>query len=148
MPTVNQNSSWKTTRVLVIAGILFLAGLLLGFIPEYRKASNLQDELHQRDQRITRLQSEEKLSSVRNLASLLYLEATRKNYGIASQHATSLFDHVRATMGETSDPALKGALEQVLKLRDAVTEKIAKGDPSVETLIREILDRLQQVTIP
>lgn len=148
MPTVNQNGSWKTTRVFVIAGILFLAGLLLGFIPEYRKASNLQDELHQRDQRITRLQSEEKLSSVRNLASLLYLEATRKNYGIAAQHATSLFDHVRATMGETSDPALKSAWEQVLKLRDPVIEKIAKGDPSVETPIREVLDRLQQVTIP
>jgi hypothetical protein len=63
---------WKTVAIVGI--VLFLAGFLLGFIPEYQKASKLTTQLE-----TARLES--KLREIRALASLSYIDATKLNYG-------------------------------------------------------------------
>jgi hypothetical protein len=146
--TTAQPSSNRTRFFLITAAILVLAAFLLGFIPQYQKASQLQSELVARDQRINQLQREAKLSRARDLAGLLYLELTRKNYGIAGQHASALFTHLREMLSDTTDPSLKTAIENIAGQRDAITASIAKADPSVETVARDILERMHQFKVP
>ena len=56
---------WKT--VAIVGAVLFLAGFLLGFIPEYQRASKLAKQLET-------AQLESKLREIRELASLSYIE--------------------------------------------------------------------------
>jgi hypothetical protein len=133
------------TRVLMIgAGIVLLIGLLLGFVPQYRNASSLRSELHSRDERIRTLEREASLSRARHTAGLMYLELTRRNYGIAAQHATAFFDQVR-TMLSGAPPEVHGAFGGLLSQRDAVTAGIAKSDPAVIGLVQSILDELNRL---
>jgi type II secretory pathway pseudopilin PulG len=131
----------------VLAAILVIAAFLLGFVPQYRQASGLRDELRVRDQRITQLESAARLARARELANLLYLELTRKNYGLAGQHATALFDHLRGMNGGDSNQ-YRGTLEKLLTQRDAVTASIAKSDPAAVNLVQNMLDQLNQLGNP
>jgi hypothetical protein len=131
--------------VLIAAVALLLAAFLTGFVPQFQKASRLQDELRARDQRLQQLQREGEFAKARDLASLLYLELTRKNYGIAAEHAAGFFTQVRSIANGTSDPGLKNALDQMAGQRDEITANIAKADPAVETPVREILQRMHQL---
>ena len=125
----------------IAAVILLLGGFLLGFVPQFRSSSGLRDELRGRDERISGLERDAKLSRARDLASLMYLELTRRNYGIAAQHATAFFDHIGA-MRSDSPPQMRSVRERLLSHRDAVTVGIAKSDPAAVTLVQQILDKL------
>ena len=94
MATTDRKST-STRNWIIISAVALIAVFLAGFIPQFRNASGLKDELGLRDQRIGQLQRQATLSRARDLASLLYLELTRKNYGVAEQHATAFFNHVR-----------------------------------------------------
>ena len=116
-------------RVLLIgAGIMLLTGFLAGFIPQFRTASGLRDELRNRDERIQTLERDAALSRVRDAANLMYLELTRRNYGIAAQHATRFFDQIRVLIND-SPPEARDALDRLLRQRDAVTAGIASRIP-------------------
>ena len=147
MTTGNTNSA-RTRNLVIAAATTIVAAFLLGFFPQFRNASRLRDELRARDQRIEQLEREAKLSKARDLASLLHLQLTRKNYGIAAQHATAFFNHVRAMMIDTSNAASKSTLEYIASQRDAIVASIAKSDPAVETQVRDILERTHQLTAP
>jgi hypothetical protein len=126
------------------AGIVLLIGFLVGFVPQFRSASSLRNELHSRDERIRTLERDASLSRARHTASLMYLELTRRNYGIAAQHATAFFDQVR-TMLSDAPPEIRGTLERLLSQRDALTAGIAKSDPAVVGLVQNILDELYRL---
>jgi hypothetical protein len=133
----------------LLAGLASLIiAFLVGFVPQFLKAAELRKELQARDQRIEQFEREAKIATARDHASLLYLELTRKNYGIAGQHATQFFNHVRAMLNSTSDPAYKAALESAMSNRDAIVASIAKPDSAVEGQVRDILDRLHQLAAP
>lgn len=119
--------------------ILLLGGFLLGFVPQFRKASALRNELRGRDERIARIEREASLSRARDLASLLYLELTRRNYGIAAQQCCCLFYLVR-TMRSDSAPELRTVLERVLSHREAVTAGVVKSDPAALSYCNKCLD--------
>lgn len=131
----------------VVALVLGLIGFLLGFIPEFRTASGLRDELRVRDQRIQQFEREAKLLRARVSASLVYLELTRRNYGIAAQQATDMFDQLRGLTSDAS-PQTRPILEKVLSQKDALTTGIAKSDPEAAGLAQQMSDQLQQVTGP
>ena len=132
-------------RVLIIGGgIVLLIGFLVGFVPQFRSASGLRNELYSRHERIRTLERDASLSRARDTASLVYLELTRRNYGIAAQHATGFFDQIR-TMLSGAPPEVRGALERLLSQRDAVTTGIAKSDPAVVGLMQNILDELYRL---
>jgi hypothetical protein len=134
-------------NIAIVAVITFAGGFLLGFIPQFRSASGLRDGLRQRDERIHTLERDAKLSRARDLASLLYLELTRKNYGIAAQHAIALFDHVRSMRSDLS-PQSRSDLDKILSQRDAVTASIAKSEPEAVNLVQQVLDQFHKFKGP
>ncbi len=147
MTTANQKST-RTRNLIVLAATALVVVFLLGFVPQFRNASRLRDELNVRDQRIERFQREAALSRTRDLASLLHVELTRKNYGVAEKHATALFNHVRSIMSDASFQPLQGGFDEILGQRDAMVSSIAKSDPVAETRAREMLLRTHQLALP
>ncbi len=130
----------------ILAVALLVVAFLLGFVPQYLNNARASVDLQARDQQIVQLQRQATLSRLRDLASLLYLETTRKNYGIASQRASALFDLIRATINDGPDAALKDGLATTLAQRDEIVSKLAKPDPGVERDVQDLMDRLYQLT--
>ena len=54
--------------MVIAAGILLVGGFLLGFVPQFRSASVLRDQLRGRDERIVRLEREARLSRARDFS--------------------------------------------------------------------------------
>ena len=140
------NRESRRNRWILIAAILVVAAFLLGFVPQYLNNVRTSEQLHTRDQQIVQLQQQAALSRLRDLASLLYLEATRKNYGIASQRASALFDLIQTTINTGPDAALKDGLVSALAQRDEIVSKLAKPDAGVEKDTQDLMDRLFQLT--
>ncbi|MEO8131001.1 MAG: hypothetical protein ABI822_28135 [Bryobacteraceae bacterium] len=130
----------------ILDAVLLVAAFLLGFIPQYLSSNRAAADLQARDQQIKQLQQQATLSRLRDLSSLLYLEVTRNNYGIARQRASALFDLVRATINTGPDDALKAGLVSTLAQRDEIVSKLAKADAGVEKDVRDLMDRLFQLT--
>ena len=76
----------------------------------------------------------------------MYLEATRKNYGTAAEYSSRLFERSQQMAANTGDPALRAALEDVLRARNTITAELAKGDPAVVTDLQPIVMRLEEGT--
>ncbi len=139
----------RPRNVLVAAAILAVAAFLSGFIPQYRKAYALQDQLAIREQRVGQLERQVLTAKAVELASLLYLEVTKKNYGIATQRATTFFDHVRLLLSDANTtPALKAPIEALAAQRDSLVAALAKPEPEVEAQARDILERTHKLTEP
>lgn len=147
MATTAQKST-STRKWIIIGGVALIAVFLAGFIPQFRNASGLKDELGLRDQRIEQLQRQATFSRARDLASLLYLELTRKNYGVAEQHATAFFNHVRTMIGNSAFAPVKKSLDEILGQRDAIVASIARSDPAVESQVRDTLLRVHELRLP
>jgi len=113
---------WKT--VVVTGAVLFLAGLLLGFIPEYQKASKLAGQLD-------RARLEGQLTEIRELAALSYLGASKMNYGSASEDAGRMFGVAQDVANHTKDTGLRKGLNGLLTYRDAVMRQLSTADASV-----------------
>jgi hypothetical protein len=143
---MDQRRSMKRTWI-VAAIIILIAAFLLGFVPQFRRASQLQEEVRLRDQRIQELQREASLAKVRETASSLYIELTRKNYGLAAQHAAALFNHIGTVLKETSDPKIKSGLENILGEKDSTLTNIAKMDGAAELSAGKILEQIRQLTM-
>ena len=112
--------------------VLFLAGLLVGFIPQYLKARDLKRQVNV-------CNAAYQLAEVRRSAALTYVAATQLNYGTATGYAHRFFDQVRQLAGTTSDPSGRSMLSDVLSSRDKITTDLAKGAPQVVNELQPIL---------
>lgn len=124
----------RWTTVVITGAILFVAGLLVGFIPEHQKASNLTRELET-------AQLKSHLSDIRELASLSYLDASKMNYGSASEDAQQMFALVGQVAAHTKDESLRNSLNSLLTFRDAVTSKLSTADASVLEPLQQIVQK-------
>jgi hypothetical protein len=131
---------------LVLWLVLLVAGFLAGFIPQYLKAERSSAELSNTKQQLASCRAETRLSQLRDTAAMMYLEATRKNYGTAEEHSRRFFDQVQQATTQTADPAVKKALDDVLKLRDPITAALAKGDPAVLSDLQLVLTNIEAGT--
>ena len=113
---------WKT--VVIVGTVLFLTGVLLGFIPEYQKASKLATQLE-----TARLET--KLGEIRELASLSYIDAAKMNYGSAAEDSKRMFDLAREMANDTKDDGLRSSLNGLSTSRDIVMAKLSSADASV-----------------
>ena len=125
---------WRT--VAIVGAVLFLAGFLLGFIPQYRKVSTLTTQLE-----TARLQS--KLREIRELASLSYMDASRRNYGSASDDSERMFTLATEVASDTKDDALRTGLQGLVSFRDTVKSKLAAADASVLEPLQQIVQKSQ-----
>jgi len=99
---------------IVIEAILLVVAFLLGFVPQYVAARHLQNEL-----RVAR--QEDAKAELRDLAALAYVQANQKNYGLASGTSAKFFSRARELADQTTEAASKGALADLLSLREKVT---------------------------
>ena len=126
---------WKTVAIVGIA--LFLAGFLLGFIPEHQRASKLAKQLE-----TARLES--KLREIRALASLSYIDASKMNYGSAAEDSDRMFGLAREVANDTKDDGLRSSLNGLSTFRDTVMGKLSAADASVLEPLQQIVQKTQR----
>jgi hypothetical protein len=127
--------------VAIAGGVLFLGGFLLGFIPKYQEASKLAMQLE-----TARLES--KLREIRELASLSYMDASRMNYGSATEDSERMFGLAREVANDTKDDGLRSSLNGLSTFRDTVRGKLSAGDASVLEQLQQIVQRTQRELKP
>jgi len=126
---------WKTVAIVGI--VLFLAGFLLGFIPQHQKASDLTKQLE-----TVRLES--KLREIRALASLSYIDATKLNYGSAAEDSERMFGLARELANDTKDEGLRSSLNGLATFRETVMDKMRAADASVLEPLQQIVQKTQK----
>jgi type II secretory pathway pseudopilin PulG len=125
-------------KVIVVV-VLLLVAFSAGFIPQYAKGKRLERELGA-------ARHENSLAQLRDLAGLAYLQASQKDYGLASATSTSFFDRAREVANQTPDASGRKPLEDLLSLRDQITGELAKGDPGVVSDLQTLLVKTRQAT--
>ena len=126
---------WKTAAIGGI--VLFVAGFLLGFIPQHKKASDLTKQLE-----TARLES--KLREIRALASLSYIDATKLNYGSAAEDSERMFGVAREVANDTKDDGLRSSLNGLATFRETVMDKLRAADASVLEPLQQIVQKTQK----
>jgi hypothetical protein len=126
---------WKT--VAIVGAVLFLAGFLLGFIPEYQRASKLTKQLET-------AQLGSKLREIRELASLSYIDASKMNYGSAAEASERMFGLAREVANDTKDDGLRSSLNGLSTFRDTVKGKLSAADASVLEPLQQIVQKTQR----
>jgi hypothetical protein len=125
---------WKTAA---IGGVMLLVvGFLFGFIPESQRAAEMSMQLDG-----ARL--ENKLSEIRELASLSYLDASKKNYAAAAGESERMFGVANEVEKNTKNDALRGTLTGLLAFHDAVQSKLSAGDASVMEQLQQVVKKTQ-----
>jgi len=124
--------------------LLLLAGFLIGFILQYARLQRVQQELSASTKQLGSCQSSEKLSHLRDTATMMYLEVVQKNYGKAGEHAKEFFDQAQRIGSSTEDPTLQNLLRDILASWDQITGDLAKGDAAALSEIQPVLSRLEQ----
>jgi hypothetical protein len=128
---------------LVLWFVLLIAGFLVGLILQYARLQRLQKELSASTRQLGSCQSSEQLSQLRDKATMMYLEAVQKNYGLAGEYSKEFFDQAQRIQSSTEDLALRNLLRDTLATRDQITGDLAKGDAAALAEIRPILSKLQ-----
>jgi len=126
---------WKA--VAIVGTVLFLAGFLLGFIPQHQIASKLATQLE-----TVRLES--KLREIRELASLSYIEAAKLNYGSAAEESERMFGLASEVASATQDDALRNSLNGLSTFHDNVMSKLRAADASVLEPLQQIVQKTQR----
>ena len=124
---------------LIATVVLFAAGFLLGWYPQYRKSNDLRMELAQTKASEAALQAKLSESAMREAGVVVYLELGRQNYAEATKAATGFFDQVRDLASQTSDTALRSKLSDILSKRDPFTAELARASPAATTEMQTIL---------
>ncbi len=106
--------------VLILLIIVFLAG----FVPQYIKVKRLETDLSVARQ-------ENALAQLRDLAALTFVQASQKNYGLATGTSNQFFSRTREVANRAPDANARKALEDLLASQDKITAELAKGDPEV-----------------
>jgi len=128
---------------LVLWFVLLIAGFLVGFILQYARLERLQKELSASTRQLGSCQSSEQLSQLRDKATMMYLEAVQKNYGLAGEYSKEFFDQAQRIVSSTEDLALRNLLRDALATRDQITGDLAKGDAAALADIRPMLSKFQ-----
>ena len=119
-------------RRLTIALILFLAGLLVGFIPQFLKARDLRRQ-------VSVCNAAVQLAEARRVATLTYVSATQLNYGNASGYANQFFNQVHQLAATTSDASGRAMLTDILSTRQKIMNDLSQANPQVVSELQPIL---------
>jgi hypothetical protein len=119
-------------RKLVSWLILFVAGLLVGFIPQYTKARHFEWKANFCDASL-------QLAQVRRSAALTYVSATQLNYGTASRYANQFFDQAKELAATDTDASIRSMLSDIVSSRNKIMTDLSKGDSQVISELQPIL---------
>ncbi len=128
-------------RKILIAALVLIAVFLVGYVPQAVRASRLSSEL-----KAATLKNQE--AHLRDLAALMYIQASQKNYGLAAQTSTAFFNSVQQTAGRVQSASEKKPFDDIFSYRDKVTAELAKGDPAVIGDLQDLYLKTRTVTGP
>jgi len=131
-------------RKLALWFVLFIAGFLVGYILQYTTLQRVRRELTASTNQLGSCRSGEQSSSLRDTATMMYLEVVQKNYGKAGEYSKNFFDQAQRIVSNTDDPVLRNLLHDMLATRDQITADLAKGDGAALSEIQPVLLRLEQ----
>jgi hypothetical protein len=131
-------------RKLVLWFVLLSVGFLAGFILQYARLRQAQQELSAATKQLGSCQAGEQLSQLRDTATVMFLEAVQKNYGKAGEDSKEFFDQTQRIQSSTGDPALRNLLRDTLATRDQITADLAKGDAAALSEIQALLSKIEQ----
>lgn len=127
--------------LLITIGTLLVAAFLLGFIPQYMKGRDLNQQLGAAQQQLNLERQKAQMDELGLLCGHIYLETSEKNFGLASQYSSQFFDKVQVMMSQSPDPARQSFLQAALAQRDSITGKLAAGDPGAASAVQDLLQR-------
>lgn len=136
----NGSRRWRWIALMTVG--LLGASFLLGFLPQRGRANRLAAELTSLRQDQQKLLWQQQQSRMRDHMNRAYLEITRNNYGVASQHATEAFNNIRVLIDKATDPSDKAALQKIDGHRDEIIAALATADASVKEKVAGILDEI------
>jgi type II secretory pathway pseudopilin PulG len=131
-------------RKLVLWFVLLIVGFLAGFILQYARLQQAQQELSASAKQLGSCQAGEQWSQLRDTATVMFLEAVQKNYGKAGEDSKEFFDQAQRIQSSTADPALRNLLRDTLATRDQITADLAKGDAAALSEIQALLSKIEQ----
>jgi len=126
--------------------VLLVAGFLLGFVPQYLKNRELQGLLENPQRRIATLEAQVQMGEVRDRASLMLLELSRQNYGLARDHAAEFYSRLKDAADSVQDAALKKSLEELEATQASLTADLSAANPSSLTAAQPIVSKTFDVT--
>jgi hypothetical protein len=126
--------------------VLFIGGLLLGFVPEYLKNRDLQAQLENPRKTIDALNLQLQLSELRDKASLMLIEISRQNYGLARDYAGQYYTMLNALIASVQDESMKKSLQELAATRDSVTEALATATPASLAATQPLVLKTFEVT--
>jgi hypothetical protein len=115
-----------------------VVAFLLGFVPQYLKARNLNNQLGALRQQLDSERGKSQMDELALLCGYAYLETNLKNYGLASQYSTKFFDRVRAMTIQAPDSGRQAFLQAALAQRDLVIGGLAKGDSGTVSAVQDL----------
>jgi hypothetical protein len=129
-------ANWKV----ILSLALLLAVFLLGFVPQFRESRRLSSELQDTRTSLAVAQEQRTIDDIRGLAGRTLLEVSRQNYGLATEHSSTLFNKLRELAGTTQNETLKTAAADLLSSRDSITSALAQGNPLVISDLQRLLE--------
>jgi hypothetical protein len=126
--------------------ILLVGGFAGGFIPEYLKNRELRTELANPQQAIDTLKLQVQMSEVRDAASLMLLELSRQNYGLARDNAGQFYEKLKDATDATQDPTFKKSLQDLSATRDSLIAQMTTAGPATLAAAQPIVMKTFEVT--
>ncbi len=131
-------------RIKLIVGIVLIgAGFLIGFIPQHSQVEDLRAQRASNTQQLQVAQNTVRAASVQIQLLLAYFEVTRKNYGLASEHAMRFFQASDQLAVSMTDPTAKKAWQGILESRDSIRGELAQGNPAVLEHLQAVIQQVQ-----
>jgi hypothetical protein len=126
--------------------VLLVGGFALGFVPEYQKNRELQGLLQNPQKEIDSLKLQVQLGELRDAASLMLLELSRQNYGLARDYAAQYYQKLKDATDSAQDPAFKKSLQDLAATRDNLTTQLATASPAALSAAQPIVVKTIEVT--
>ena len=137
----------KTVRGRIILWlILFIGGFLVGFVPEYLKIRDLRSQLEDPRKTIDALKLQLQMSDLRDQASLMSIEVSRQNYGLARDYAAQYYTRLNEVIESVQDQAVKKSLQELAATRDSVMQALMTATPASSTATQPVVLKTFEVT--
>jgi len=125
--------------------VLLIVGYLIGFVPQYQKNRELQAQFQDPQKTIVALQAQAQLGELRDIASLMLLEMTRQNYGLARDYSEQYYSKLKNEVDSVQDPELKKSLGELVTTRDSLASSLAAANPSALSAAQIVVSKTFEV---
>jgi hypothetical protein len=128
--------------------VLLIGAFLVGYVPKYLENRDLRSQLENPRKMIDALKLQLQLSELRDLASLMLIEVSRQNYGLARDYAGQYYSRLNEVIESVQDQAMKKSLQELAATRDSVTDALATPSPASLNSIQPVVLKTFEVTKP